>query len=108
MQFPKVVTGNRSIHMVFDVIVHVPIEKGQEGIQNYGSGTESEIGYIVPKPCMLSAVAQIAQPAAVEWRKGGQDWQHPETKVERESDNQNMAQENDTGPAKQMTSPRWV
>ena len=57
MQFPKVVTGYRRIHMVFDVIVHVPIEEGQKRIQNYGSGAESEIGYIVPKPCMLSAVA---------------------------------------------------
>lgn len=57
MQFPKVVAGDRRIHMVFDVIVHVPIEEGKKWIKNYGSGTESEIGYIVRKSCMLSAVA---------------------------------------------------
>ena len=49
-------------------------------------------GYIVgksatlsPKPCMLGTVAQIAQPTAVEWRKGDQDRQHPKSKVERET-----------------------
>ena len=58
VQFPQVVTGYRRVHMVFDVVVHVPVEESDERCEDHGSGVQTEIVNVVLEPDMLRVVAE--------------------------------------------------
>ncbi len=79
MQFAQVVTRHRRIHVVFDMKVHVPVEKLDKGIQDDRARTEPKIGHIVLQPHMLGVIAQKEQAAAIEGRQGDQNRQQPES-----------------------------
>ena len=49
MQSTQFVAGDRSVHMMLNMKVHVPIEKTHERIQEHGASTEAKIRYIVSK-----------------------------------------------------------
>ena len=65
VEFPQVVTGYRCIHVVFDVVVHVPIEELEEWIEQDGPAADSKIGHVILQPDMLGGVAGNHQPFAV-------------------------------------------
>ena len=47
MQLAKVVTGNGGVHVVFGVVIHVPIEKLHDGIEVDRTAAKAEVGNFV-------------------------------------------------------------
>ena len=77
------VAGHRGVHVVLDVVVHVPVEKAHEGAEQDGAGAEAEIGHLVAQADVLGGVAEKEEPAAVEGAQGDQDDGLPVAAVER-------------------------
>ena len=108
MQFAQVVTGHRGIHVVFDMKVHVPVEKLDKGIQDDRARTEPEVGHIVLQPHVLGVITQKEQATTVEGRQGDQNWDQPETKIERDDSEQGMAHQQDTRPIEEPLPFGWL
>ena len=47
VKFAKVVAGNGGIHVVLNVVVHLPIEKPNHGVECEGAAAEAEVADIV-------------------------------------------------------------
>jgi len=47
MKFAEVVAGHGGIHVVLDVVVHLPIEKPNHRVEREGAATEAEVADIV-------------------------------------------------------------
>ena len=66
MQFRQIVARHRSVHVVFDVVVHVPVEKPEKRIHSECPAAEAEIRNVVLQADVLSVVAHEEEPAPVE------------------------------------------
>lgn len=75
MQFPKIVARHGSVHVMFRVEVHVPVEELNERIQNNGAGAKSKIRHIVLESNMLGVIAEEKQPTTIEGRQCDQQRQ---------------------------------
>ena len=53
MKSAQSVTGNRCIHVMFDVEVHVPVEKLDNGVEIDGSATKAKVGHFILKADVL-------------------------------------------------------
>ena len=53
MQFAKIVTGHRGVHVMLGVVIHVPIQELEERIEVYCPAAEPEIGRFVDQTGML-------------------------------------------------------
>ena len=57
VQSAEFVTRNRGIHVVFDVVVHMPVEKLDNWVEVNRAAAEAEVRYFVLKTHMLCGVA---------------------------------------------------
>jgi len=58
MQSPKVVAGNPGEHVVFGVVVHVPIQKRQNWIECERPTANPKVGVFVGQTDVLGRIAQ--------------------------------------------------
>ena len=62
MEFWEVIAGYRRVHVMLDVVVHVPVEKLKEGIQANRAGTEPKVWDVIPQTAVLCNVHEVHQP----------------------------------------------
>ena len=101
------VAGDAGVHVVLDVVVHVPIQKLHDGIEVDGAGAQAVVFDFVLEPDVLGVVAQKEQHAAIKWREGNQHRQHPPTGHNGLDDYQGMPHQQNPGPVDELTAPRW-
>jgi hypothetical protein len=58
VQLAEFITGDRSEHVVFDVVVHVPVEELHHGINRECAAAKAKIGHIILQTDVLSGVAE--------------------------------------------------
>ena len=58
VKLAEIVAGHRGIHVVLDVVVHLPIEKSNHRVECECAAAEAEIADIVLEADMLGVVAQ--------------------------------------------------
>ena len=59
VQATESVTWHCSIHMVFDMVVHMPVEKLDNWVEVDRAAAEAKVRHVVLKANMLCGVAQI-------------------------------------------------
>ena len=62
VKFAKVVAGHGCIHVVLNVIIHLPVEKPDNWMKIERAATKAEIIHVVLEPDMLGIVAKEKQP----------------------------------------------
>ena len=63
VQIGQAIAGNGREHVVLDVEIHAPIQKGYHRIDRKGPTTSPRIGRVARQTAMLGIVAQPEQPA---------------------------------------------
>ena len=58
--------GHFRIHMMFDVIIHVPVDETRDRVHHHGAGVQPMVGDIVGKPAMLKHACHHMVPGAIE------------------------------------------
>lgn len=104
MKSAQSVTGNRRIHVMFDVEVHVPVEKLDDRIGGKGAAAESRVSGVILESNVLGVVAKKEKPRAVKGGQGKHDGDHPPTVESADSDDRHMASQNKTSPAGRGTA----
>jgi len=104
MQLSEVVAGHRSVHVVLCVVIHAPVQKTKERIQDNGPGAQSKIRHVILETHMLRVIAEILEPAPVKWGQCNQDWNQPEVEIQRNNDYQYLKGKMDASPIEQ-TAP---
>ena len=75
VKFAEIVAWHGGIHVVLNVVVHLPIEESKDWIEREGAATEAEITDIVLEADMLGVVAKEEEPTAEALVSEGQhDW----------------------------------
>ena len=64
VELAQPVAGHRGEHVVFGMVVHVPVKELDEGIEVDGAAAEAEIGYFVLEADVLGGIAEEVQPGA--------------------------------------------
>ena len=77
VQLAEPVARHAGVHVVFDVVIHVPVEEAEERIQDDRAGAEPKVWHVVLQADVLGVVAQKQQPAAVERGQRNEHWYHP-------------------------------
>ena len=83
------------------VEVHMPIEEAEERVQHDGSAAQAEIRHVVAQPRVLSVVAEVLQPPAVERRERDEDRHHPLAAPDRYADEKGVTHEQNPRPVEQ-------
>ena len=104
MQLAEVVARHRGVHVVFRVVVHLPVQEAEERIQQDGPAAKPVIRHLILEPGVLGVVAQPLQPAAVERRQRDHDRHQPQAEGERDDDDQGLPQELDARPGEQAAA----
>ena len=69
MQEAEIVAGNRGVHMMLGVVVHVPVQKLNNRVYGERPTAEPEIRHVVLQTDVLRVVAEKEEPASVEREK---------------------------------------
>ena len=99
VQPAKAITGNRGIHVMLGVIIHVPVEKFRQRIQGERPAAEPEIRDVILQADMLRVVAKEEEPSSIKRREGADHGQEPEMGVKGKGDDQSMTGQQGAGPA---------
>ena len=71
------VIGHHREHVMFDVVVHVPIKEARHRVHHHGPAVQAVVEHVLVEACMLGRAEHELQPRAVEGRQphqhGGQD-----------------------------------
>ena len=65
MEVVQVVARYRGIHVVLDVVVHLPIEKSQDRVQVNGPCAQTEVVDVVHQAAVLGVVAEKKEPCTI-------------------------------------------
>ena len=93
MQLRQPIAGNGSIHVMFCVVMHVPVEKAEQRIQGDGATAEAKVRHIILQAGMLTVIAEVVQPSSIEGREGRDDRQHPPMHCDRHQNDGRMTGE---------------
>ncbi len=73
MKSSQPVAGNGGVHVMFNMIVHVPVKKLDDRISGEGAAAEPKIGYLVLQADVLRIAAKKQEPAAIKGREADED-----------------------------------
>lgn len=65
------------VHMMFDMVIHLPVEEGENRIERDRARIDAIIGRVVGQADVLRHVQEILEAARVKLREGHQHRQHP-------------------------------
>lgn len=71
-QLGQIVVWDRRKHMVFDVIIHIPVEKANDRPGEVGSRTLPPIGHIGLHSEVLRRVGENTKPSRGKWCEGNE------------------------------------
>ena len=69
MEFRQIVGRYIGVHVVLDVVFHLPVQKTENGIQINRSGAVAMIFDVFIKTCVLGQSKQDLQSISIEFRK---------------------------------------
>ena len=94
----QVVAGDVGVHVVLGVVVHVPVEEGDERVQGKGAAAEAEVGGVGAQADVLGAVAEEEEEAGVEGPQADEDGDEPLARRQRRGGDGAVAGEEGAGP----------
>src|SRR5579859_2706948 len=101
MELTQPVAGDRGVHMVLDVVVHVPVQKADNGIDDEGAGAQAKVGDIILETGVLGVIAEVLEQAAIKRGQGEYDDELPQSKIERHSQDEQVAEQDEARPAEE-------
>ena len=104
MEFAQFVARDGGVHMVFSVVIHLPIKEPDNRVQGKSPAGAAEIRDVVLQSNMLGVVAKEEEPATIEGRKRNQYRDQPVPGVDRNRDDQPVTDEQDPRPADRPTA----
>ena len=66
VQLRQAVIGHHGKHMMFDMIVHVPVNKPADPVHIYGAAVKSVIGHVVGQPAVLQQARHHMVPRPIQ------------------------------------------
>ena len=82
VQLAEIVAGDGGIHMMFDVVIHVPVQKAQKRVENDGARIQAIIADIIRESRVLGFVTQELQCTAIKRGESHKERDLPQTKSE--------------------------
>ena len=73
--------------MMFDMVIHVPVEEPHNRAEDDRPRVETKVGRVIDKTDVLGVVTQKKQPAAVKWGEGEDEQELPRAEIEGEGGN---------------------
>ena len=98
MQTTEFVTWDSSIHVVFSVVIHVPVEELNDGIEVNGATAEAEVRHFVLKADVLCRVAQILEPGTKHFGESDYERYDPVSQRESRASNEEVTDQHNTFP----------
>jgi len=108
VQSIQIVTRYIGKHVMFNVVVHVPIQKSNDGIESERSAAQSEISCVPFKSHVLCVVTKEEQKSTVKWPQTKNDRDKPVAINEREDRDAQVASKHDTSPQSGRSSEMWL
>jgi hypothetical protein len=65
--------------VVLGVVVHLPVEKAEKGMEQEGAAAKAEVGDIILHADVLGIITQEKKPAAISGRRADEDGHDPVT-----------------------------
>ena len=93
VEFSEIVARHGSVHMVLNVIVHLPIHEPHDRVEGKSATAEAEVVDVILETDVLRTVAEQEKPLAVEWREGDQDRREPPLEIKGNKDDESVADE---------------
>ena len=94
--------------MVFGVVVHMPVEKLEQGIEVDRAAAEAKIRYFVLQTNMLCGVAEGLQPRSEHFRKCDDQRDNPVPICQRYTRDREVADEQSALPSGVGATPFWI
>jgi len=103
-QARKVVEGHSREHVMFNVVLHVPVKKGRQPATRVSSAAEAKIGGVGRQSDMLWHSAQHLQPGAILTSESDDDNQEPMTGDDKKCRQGEVSQEDNASPVAVVTA----
>ena len=97
-QSREIVERDSGKHVMFHVVLHVPVEKGRHRTAGIRPAAKAKIGDVGREADMLRNCAEKLQPGAVLAAKGDDDDQEPMTSGDEKSGQDQVTNQDDSGP----------
>lgn len=94
--------------MVLGVVIHMPVEKLEQGIEVNRAAAEAKIRYFVLQPNVLCGVAEGLQPRSEHFRKCDDQRNNPVPICQRYTRDREMADEQGALPSGVGATPLWI
>ncbi len=96
MQLTERVVRHHRVHVVFEVVVHVHVDKAQHAVHVDGAAIATVVEHIFGQAHVLAETKQVAEPRAVEAGQAHQHQRQPAVQVQRGADDQGVDADPDT------------
>ena len=104
MESAQMVAGHGVVHVMFNVIVHVPIEKTDQGVHQDRSRAKTKVEYGVGQTCVLCIVAKETEPLPVKNPERRQHGNYPKSHSKGGHDDGSVTQKHKACPADKRSS----
>ena len=94
--------------MVLGVVIHMPVEKLEQGIEVDRAAAEAKIRYFVLQPNVLCGVAKGLQPRSKHFGKCDDQWDNPVSICQRYTRDREVADEQGALPSGVGATPLWI
>ena len=101
VQFGQIIEWHSGVHVVLDVIIHLPIKICQDRIEQHGTRIDAVIVDFVGQADMLRHVEQVLKSAAIKWRQRDQNSQHRPARHDRNKHNQPVPDDEQPRPVEE-------
>jgi hypothetical protein len=98
MQPRQRVVGHHREHVMFDVVVHVPVDPAAERVHQDSAGVQAVVEHVLGQPAMLQKARHDHVPRAVDARPADQHQGQKRPRDERESDGGKVDGDEGAGP----------
>ena len=96
MQLTERVVRHHRVHVVFEVVVHVHVDKAQHAVHVDGAAVTAVVEHIFGQAHVLAESKQVAEPRAIEAGQAHQHQRQPAVQVQRGADDQGVEPDPDT------------
>ena len=96
MQLTERVVRHHRVHVVFEVVVHVHVDKAQHAVHVDGAAVTAVVEHIFGQAHVLADSKQVTEPRAIEAGQAHQHQRQPAVQVQRGADDQGVEADPDT------------
>ena len=99
VEFSEVIARNGCVHVVFDMVVHLPVKEADDRMNGEGAAAEAEVINIVLEASMLCVVTEEKEPLSDAAGRAAENGDDPLSGSKRRHQDQGMPGKRDARPA---------